>query len=251
MRYLNLETRRTRIAIFDFTGCEGCQLQLLSFARTFVAFWKAIEVVTFRQATSARGQDYDVALIEGTISRADEVERLRTIRDRARVLVALGSCAAFGGVNRLKNGLDPVASCREEAHEDKPKDSLPVRAIKEVVPVDLEIPGCPVSRSEIEQFVQHLAIETPYELPTQPVCVECRQRLTTCTFDKGELCLGLITRGGCQAPCPAGGRGCWGCRGAVPDMNMTAFLDLAERRGHDARIIRERIALFGGFWVPT
>ena len=36
----------------------------------------------------------------------DEVERLRGIRERAGVLVALGSCACFGGVSRMKNDLD-------------------------------------------------------------------------------------------------------------------------------------------------
>src|SRR5512143_4131166 len=101
MRYLSIEPKRPRIAVFDFTGCEGCELQLFNGGTTATDFLRAIEVVSFRPATSARGQDYDIAFIEGAVSRADEVERLRAIRDRARLVVALGSCAVFGGVNRL------------------------------------------------------------------------------------------------------------------------------------------------------
>jgi sulfhydrogenase subunit delta len=246
MRYLSIEPKRPRIAVFDFTCCEGCELQLLNGEETLVDFLKAIEVVNFREATSARGQDYDIAFVEGAISRADEVERLRAIRDRARLLVAFGSCAVFGGVNRLKNAFE-IADVNREVYGDKPKESLPVRALKDVVTVDLEIPGCPVSKPEVERVVQHLAMEIPYEFPVYPVCVECKQRFTTCMFEKGHLCIGPITRGGCDAPCPAGGLGCWGCRGPAVDANVSEFLAIAHRRGHTDREIGERLGFFGGF----
>ena len=87
--------------------------------------------------------DYDIALIEGAISRADEVERLQEIRASAKVLVALGSCACYGGVNRLKNAFD-LAEANREVYGDQPKETLPVRPVKEVVhgrPGDPRLPG--------------------------------------------------------------------------------------------------------------
>ena len=246
MRYLSIEPKRPRIAVFDFTCCEGCELQLTNKEETLVPFLRAIEIVNFREATSARGQDYDVALIEGAISRADEVERLRAIRDRARVLVAFGSCAVYGGVNKLKNAFD-LAEANKEVYGDKPKETLPVRAVKEVVPVDLEIPGCPVNKAEVERIVQHVAMEVPFEFPVYPVCVECKQRFTTCVMDKGQLCLGSISRAGCQAPCPAGGLGCWGCRGPAVNANIQSWKALSKDRGFKDREVQERLGFFGGF----
>jgi sulfhydrogenase subunit delta len=246
MRYLSIEPKRPRIAVFDFTGCEGCELQLLNGGVSAMDFLKAIEIVSFRPATSARGQDYDIAFVEGAVSRADEVERLRTIRDRARLVVALGSCAVFGGVNRLKNALD-LADANREVYGDKQKESLPIRAVSEVVAVDLEIPGCPVNAAEVQAVVQHLAMDVPYDFPAYPVCVECRQRFTSCVFEQGQLCMGLIAKAGCDAPCRGGGQACWGCRGPAGDANISEFLAIARGRGHSDREIRERLAFFAGF----
>jgi sulfhydrogenase subunit delta len=246
MRYLSIEPKRPRIAVFDFTCCEGCELQLANKEETLVDFLKAIEVVNFREISSARGSDYEVALVEGSISRSDEIERLLQIRQQAKLLVAFGTCACFGGVNRMKNAFD-LAEANREVYGDRPQETLPVRPIKHYVKVDLEVPGCPVNKSEVERIVQHLMMEIPFQFPVYPVCVECKQRYTTCMFDRGHLCLGPITRAGCNAPCPAGGLGCWGCRGPAADPNYPEFFALAHEFGFSDREIRERMSFFGGF----
>lgn len=246
MKYLGIEVKRPRVAVFDFTCCEGCELQLANKEDTLGPFLSAIEVVNFREISSDRGDNYEIALIEGSISRADEVERLRKIRERAKVLVAYGTCACYGGVNRLKNAYN-LDDANREVYGDIPKETAPVRAIKEVVPVDLEIPGCPVNKEEVERIVQHVLLGLPYHFPVYPVCVECKQRFTVCMFDKGELCLGSITRAGCSAPCPAGGLGCWGCRGPAADPNYQEFLAIARQRGFSEQEINERLNFFGGF----
>ncbi|HEY3354183.1 MAG TPA: NADH:ubiquinone oxidoreductase [Polyangia bacterium] len=246
MRYLGIEPQRPKVAVFDFTSCEGCELQLVNKEDTLVPFLKAVEVVNFREATTARSDVYDVALVEGCISRADEIDRLREIRERAKVLVALGSCACYGGVARLKNAFD-LAAANREVYGDKPKDTLAVRPLKDIVKVDLELPGCPVSKAEVEHIVKHLIMEVPYQFPVYPVCVDCKQRFTSCMFERGQLCLGSITRAGCDAPCPAGGLGCWGCRGPAADPNYPEFFRLAKERGHSDREIAERMGFFGGF----
>jgi sulfhydrogenase subunit delta len=246
MKYLGIVPWRPRIGVFDFTDCEGCELQLTNREENLVPFLSAVEVVNFREASSDQRNDYEIALIEGAISRADEVERLKEIRSRAKVLVALGACACFGGVNRMKNRHD-LAAANREVYGDRPKDTLPVRAVKEVVPVDLELPGCPVSKEEVERLVRHLAFEVPFSLPAYPVCVECKQRFTTCVMLNGHLCLGSISRAGCNAPCPAGGLACWGCRGPAEAPNYDEFLALAGERGFADWEINERLEFFGGF----
>ena len=248
MKYLGIEPKRPRIGVFDFTGCEGCELQLANKEETLAAFLGAVEIASFREISSAQddGIDYDIAFVDGSISRADEVARVKRIRERARLVVAMGSCACFGGVSRLKNAYDPALANRV-VYGDEPRETLPVRSVKEVVPVDLEIPGCPVSKDEIERIVQHLVFDVPYHFAVYPVCLECKQRYTVCMFDRGQLCLGPITRGGCDAPCPAGGLGCWGCRGPSADPNFEEFLAVAHEDGFSDAEIDERLGFFGGF----
>ncbi len=248
MKYLGIEPNRPRIAVFEFTSCEGCELQLANKEETLAEFLSVIKIVKFREVSSADEGDYDIALIEGAISRSDEVERIRSIRARAKVLVAMGSCACFGGVNKLKNAYDLNAANRE-VYGDLPKETLPVRPIREVVPVDMESPGCPVSKAEVERIVQHVIWDVPYKFPAYPVCLECKQRYTVCRFEHGQICLGSITRGGCDAPCPAGGLGCWGCRGPAADPNYEEFFALAKDRGFGDREISERMNFFGAFEV--
>lgn len=246
MEYLGIQPQKPKIAVFDFTGCEGCELQLVNNEKTLLDFLDAVEVKAWREASSITDEAYDVALVEGAITRDDEVSRIETIRSRARVLVALGSCACFGGVNMLKNDVD-LSEANREVYGDKPKKTLPARAVCDVVTVDVMVPGCPVSKDEVESLVKHLAWGMPFRFPAYPVCLECKQRFTTCVFEKGRLCLGTITRAGCNAPCPAGGLGCWGCRGPSADANMDSFFDVAKQHGFSTREIRERLSFFGGF----
>ena len=246
MRYLGLDQKRPRVAVFDFTGCEGCQLQLANKEETLADFLKAVEIVRFREISSAEDGLPDIALIDGAVTRPDEIERIKTVRERADMLVAIGSCACFGGVNQMKNAFD-LEEANREVYGDKPKETIAARPIKDVVPVDMEIPGCPVSKPEAERVIQHLIWDVPYHFPAYPVCLECKQRYTVCLFEKGQLCLGPITRAGCNAPCPAGGLGCWGCRGPAADPNYEEFFKLAGERGFSEEEIAERLNFFGGF----
>jgi sulfhydrogenase subunit delta len=246
VKYLCFDVQKPRIAVFDFTSCEGCELQLANKEETLLEFLSAVEVVDFREISSLRGAEYEIALVEGSITRGDEIERLKAIRRQARVLVALGSCACFGGVNRLRNAY-PLEEANREVYGDLPKESLQVMSLGEVVPIDLEIPGCPVNKDEVERAVQHLLFGIPFRMPVYPVCLECKQRFVVCMFERGQLCLGPVTRGGCNAPCPAGGLGCWGCRGTAVAANLEEFLSIARGRGFGEDEIFERLDFFGAF----
>jgi len=250
MRYLGITPNKPKVAVFDFTGCEGCELQLVNKEETLIDFLSAIDLKAFREVTSASTEDYDIALIEGAISRDDEIRRLEKIRSHAKVLVAMGSCACFGGVNKMKNAFD-LQAANQEVYGGQPKETSLVKAVKDIVKVDLEIPGCPVSKAEIETVIQHLIWDIPFKFPAYPVCVECKQRFTTCMFEKGVLCLGPVTRGGCNAPCPAGGLGCWGCRGASADPNFESFFSIARERGFSSDEINERVNFFSAFQEVT
>ncbi len=246
MKYLGIKPQKIRVGVFDFTGCEGCQLQLANKEDSLLDFLSLLEVVNFREVSSHRGQDYDIALVEGSISRDDEIERLKDIRAQAKVLVAIGSCACFGGVNNLKNHY-PLKDVVKEVYGDRHIETSEVKRVGDVVKVDMQIPGCPVSKSEVENIIVSIVTGAEVKIPKYPVCVECKQKLNTCVVDLGEICLGPITRAGCGAVCPTGKVGCLGCRGPAEDANYDSLMEILQAKGHSKAAIEERLRFFNAF----
>lgn len=246
MKYLGIDPKKVRIGVFDFTGCEGCELQLANKEDSLLDFLSLLEVVNFREVSSDQRQDYDIALVEGNISRKDEVERIAEIRAKAKVLVAMGSCACFGGVNFQKNRF-PLSDVVKEVYGKHTVETDKVKRIGDVVKVDLEIPGCPVSKSEVERIVVNIVTGAEIKIPKYPVCVECKQKLNTCVVDLGQICLGPVSRAGCDAVCPTGKTGCLGCRGPAEDANYDSLKQVLMDKGHTESEIVERLRFYGGF----
>ncbi|MEW6594726.1 MAG: NADH:ubiquinone oxidoreductase [Thermodesulfobacteriota bacterium] len=247
LSYLGVGLARPRVGVFEFTSCEGCQLQLVNNEATLLDFLNLIELVNFREAMTERSDDYDVALVEGSISRADEVARLKKIRANAKILVALGSCACFGGVNQLKNRFHDLDWVKQEVYGDFPIASQEVRPLSDFVPVDLMIYGCPPRKEEIEKVVTNLVLGKKVTVPKYPVCMECKANENICLFDLGEPCLGPVTRAGCDAWCPNNRRGCWGCRGPAEAANITELEAIMARHGFSREALIDRLECFGGF----
>ena len=75
---------KPRVAIFDFACCEGCQLQIVNLEEQLLDLIGAVEVVEWREAISDQSRQYDIALVEGSIIRAEDEKRLQEIRSNSR-----------------------------------------------------------------------------------------------------------------------------------------------------------------------
>lgn len=248
--YLGVPLYRPRVAFFELSSCEGCQLQILNNEGTLLHFLSLVDVANFREAMTEKSDDYEIAFVEGSITRNDEVERLKKIREKASVLVALGSCACFGGVNRLKNRLS-LDWARKEVYGSFPVETEYVRPIEDEVKVDLKIFGCPIKKEEVEKIVMNIAVGKAIVHPKYPVCMECKANENICLFDLGEPCLGPITRAGCDSWCPNNRFGCWGCRGPSEDANVAEMAKIMEERGFPKETMLDRLECFGGFSAFT
>jgi sulfhydrogenase subunit delta len=246
MKYLGIPLQKPKVAFFGFTGCEGCQLQIANKEETLADLLSAVEVRSFRLISSDKCDDYDIAFVEGSITTEEEVVRLKKIRRQAKILVALGACAGLGGVNNLRSRF-PIAEAAGAVYGDRPVASGPVRKISDLVPVDIELPGCPISKPEFEWLVRQLILGIEPQFPQYPVCVECKRRLNTCVLDMGILCLGPVTRGGCDAVCPRNHFGCWGCRGPAEEANFESLIHILREHGFSDRKIAERANFFNAF----
>jgi len=239
---------KPKVAFFDFACCEGCQLTVVDSLQDHVELLDAVEIVNFREAISRQDDDYLIAFVEGSITRPQDEERLKRIRQQAAIVVALGACAHTAGVNALKN-LHPLEDVRRWVYGDKAEwyDTYAARPISAVVPVDFAIPGCPIDRDEFIEVVKALLVGKKPPIPDYPVCVECKLRGNVCMFHIGKTCLGPVTRAGCKAICPTHGDGCEGCRGPIPHPNENAMKDVLAEAGLTVEAILSRFTMFNAY----
>lgn len=239
---------KPRIAIFDFACCEGCQLQIVNMEEELLDLISVVDPAQWREAISERSDEYDIAIVEGSITRPEDKERLKEIRAHANILIALGACATIGGVNKLKNRFDmeDVKRCvYNDAAEMTHLNTEPARALDEVIKVDYKVHGCPINNKEFAYIVRCLLIGKTPLVPTYPVCVECKMKGNPCRYEYNEICLGPITRAGCEAKCPSAGFWCYGCRGYVENPNVNAAQDIMKYYGKTIHDLRSQMLLFG------
>lgn len=240
---------KPKIAFLEFTSCEGCQLEVLNLTgEEILDLLSAVDIVNFREARTNRSDDYDIAFVEGSISRESEIERLKKIREQAKVVVALGACASIGGVNCLKNHL-PMDRALNIVYGDSAKyyDTIPTRPINAVIPVDYYIRGCPPQTSEFIKVTKALLLGKKPEIPAYPVCTECKMAGNICVFELGKTCLGPVTRAGCNAICVTSGRHCWGCRGLVDDPNTNSEEDILKKYGLTPEQVVEKFKIYNTY----
>lgn len=244
---------KPRVAFFDFASCEGCQLQVANLEETLLDVLALVDVVSFREVMKEHSDDYDIALVEGSVARPMDEDRLRQIRERAKVLIAFGACAHLGGVQRLGNRWSPAENKRvvydgadgRDIGDDNPFFARPRhRAVEEIVPVDAVIPGCPINRDEFARVLVALLTGKKPPIPDYPVCVECKKKENVCLFTVGKVCMGPVTRAGCGAVCPTFGNECEACRGYISHPHEQAQTDVLQKYGLTPDEILSRKTLF-------
>ncbi|HKK00819.1 MAG TPA: hypothetical protein VJ955_01515, partial [Desulfuromonadales bacterium] len=159
-----------------FTSCSGCQLMLLNCEQELAALAELVDLNAFAMASSRPdpGGALDIALIEGAVSRPEELDELLSLRQRARILIAVGACALTGGVNVLA-GRDRSLQCsRVYGPSARGKLTFPPQPIAHFVKIDFEIAGCPPEKNEYVRVLGALVRGGLPQLPGYAVCMECR-----------------------------------------------------------------------------
>ena len=222
--------KKPKVAFFDFTCCEGCQLQVANFGEALLDILNLIDVVTFREVMSEKSDNYDIAVIEGSITTAHDVERIKKIRKRAKILIAYGSCAAIGGINGMKNKFE-LDEIKKYVYKEGARyfETNQTRPLHQVVKVDYFLTGCPVYQPEFVKVLKAALMGIPYHVPDTAVCVECKLNENECMYDKGITCLGPVTRAGCNSWCVNNGNICYGCRGMVTNPAKDGQNDVLEK----------------------
>ena len=237
--------KKVRVAFFDFADCEGCQLQVTYLNENFLGLLEHCDIVNFREAISERSDDYDIAIVEGTITRKHDEERIMKIRKNAKILIAYGACACIGGVNGLRKKFT-ADEAKEIVYKGRefPIEAGEPRPVDKVVKVDYYIHGCPTNNDEFLKALKSILIGKGYAPPTNAVCVECKLKENVCLFEKGQVCMGPVTRAGCDAWCPSYGNTCYGCRGLLDNPAKEGQIDILEKYGYTVEEISHKFETY-------
>lgn len=194
--------KKQKLAIIALSSCEGCQFAILDLGKKFLKILRDFELVEFSLIEDEPDlSKYDICLVEGSVITKEDDKKLRSARKKSKILVSLGACACVGGVPERIN----------------PK----IRPLKELVKIDLEIPGCPPNNKEIFKMLYELKLGKIPKIPQKPVCSECPLlRQGKCFLLQKKLCLGSITLAGCEAICLKSNYRCEGCRGPIKNKEI-------------------------------
>ena len=244
---------RPTLAVWKFASCDGCQLSLLDVEADLLALADRVAIAHFAEATSqAAPGPYDLSLVEGSVATARDAARIREIRAQSGRLVTIGACATAGGIQALRNFANPVELVASVYPEPTYLDVLAqVTPIRDHVPVDFELPGCPVDRGHLLEVIAAMLAGRPPAIASHSVCVECKLRGNTCVLvARGDACLGPVTHAGCGAICPGYDRGCYGCFGPMETADPAALARAWRRHGLADRDLRRSLRAYCGAVEP-
>ncbi len=228
-----------------FAICGGCEVTILDVGEPLLDLLPQLEFVHMPvimdhklygqtgDKTQAEIPEAAVGIITGGIRNEENKKIAEEMRKKVNTLIAMGSCACFGGIPALANlGLTDALynkvyrGSKTTDPADTPQREIPVLldrvyALDEVVKVDLKLPGCPTTPEMFAAAVTGLLTGTPITLSQKSVCDECptiRQKKAVatlrrplespegvgqplnqmrCRMEQGFLCQGPATRGGC------------------------------------------------------
>jgi NAD-reducing hydrogenase small subunit len=159
---------KVRLATVWLDGCSGCHMSLLDMDERLVELADKVEVVYSPLVDSKQfPEDVDITLVEGAVGTVEDEEKIKMIRQRTKTLVSLGDCAVTGNVPSMRNTCGPRAVLERLYIENVtiqpqiPSESVPalrsrVCPVREVVKVDVFVPGCPPSADTIHLLLAGL-----------------------------------------------------------------------------------------------
>lgn len=202
---------KPKLALYWGASCGGCEISVVNLHEKILELDAAFDFMFCPCLLDTKKSEIEalpdksiaVTLFNGAIRTSENEEMARLLREKSRLLVAFGSCAADGGIpglaNLLKNGEIVQGTFLENPSLDNPQGVLPsprttvpegtldlpilcdrVRSLKEVVAVDCVLPGCPPEPHQVWCAVEALAAGN---LPPaggvigggKAVCEECRR----------------------------------------------------------------------------
>lgn len=150
---------KVKVATDWLDVCSGCHMSLLDIDERIVELIKHVQITSspITDLKHPPKDGVDVGILTGAVSNTHQEETAKEMRERCKILIAIGDCAVFGGICTMRNFFDKEEVLRRGYVETESTDeegAVPrseelgklldkVKAVNEVVKVDVHIPGCP------------------------------------------------------------------------------------------------------------
>jgi len=155
----------------DWLGaCAGCHMSILDMDERLVALLEHIQLTStpITDLKHPPKEGVTVGILTGAVCNTTNEAVAKQMRERCQVLIALGDCAVFGGIPTMRNFFSVKDALKrayiesESTVDGKIPSSpelgrpIPVRAVNQVVKVDVHLPGCPPSADAIHYVLSEL-----------------------------------------------------------------------------------------------
>lgn len=188
---------KIKLAVYWCAACGGCDVSLLDTHERLLTIGDMADIVMWPIAEDGKEKDIEamddgeitVSIISGAVRNTENEHMAKLLRQKSKIVVAYGTCAAFGGSPALANlvpgGAEEIldyvytktptsASFQNEYHKDAPqipqeKTQVPegeltiptlydtVKTLDQVIDVDYTVPGCPPLPESISQLLKAVA----------------------------------------------------------------------------------------------
>jgi sulfhydrogenase subunit delta len=239
-----------RVVVVGLASDFGCQVQMTNMEDHLLDVLGTIELAYWQLASSGHmPEEFDVAVVEGAVTTNEHVELVRRVREAAGVVIAIGSCAVSGGIPgiALTDELESRVRCVYGENSSLVAcgriSPMPVSA---VIDVDYRVPGCPIDPLEFVAVLQRGLSGLKDRTAADAMCAACKIAENDCFYERAErrVCLGLVTRAGCNTRCISLGRPCTGCRGIAEDANLASARAIVASHGLSVEEFDSRLELY-------
>lgn len=234
------------VIVVGLASCFGCQLQITNQEQYLTDMLGRFDL-KYWQLTSSEPmpEDFSVAIIEGAVTTTEALEQVKELREKADTIITIGACANTAGIPGMAS--DGFERRIGEVYDTLPEacgDIIAPRAVKDVIDVDFEVLSCPIDFYEFAQVLSAALLGSNRARRSTTMCAECKRQENPCFYPQGEICLGLVTRGGCMARCPSLGRPCMGCRGLSPKANLDSARESVKLFGLSSEEFERKLTIF-------
>ena len=97
---------RLKLATMWLGGCSGCHMSFLDLDEFLIDLAGLVDVV-YTPLIDAKvfPEHVDVTLLEGAVANHDNLEFVKLVRARTKILVSFGDCAVTGNVTAMRDPL--------------------------------------------------------------------------------------------------------------------------------------------------